>query len=234
MTGYIGSRAKKRRRNFFILLSFVLVIGLIVLLFPQIDFNDNNPTPGDSILPNPNDEISSLSSKVEDLNLTIFQKDQKIKFRDGQINNLKKEIKDLKIIYGNVQEDLSRLQEEHNNFVESNSVKKNLEADNKQINDLTNKIKNLNKLNEKSQVMISELVKKLSNLEKENKNNTSNAMKISSEKEDLKKEYKIIVSKNMKLSNLVKNLEPIIKNLEVEIKNLEGEIEYLKDKISHH
>ena len=108
MTGYIGSRAKKRRRNFFILLSFVLVVGLIVLLFPQIDFYDNNPAPDDSILPNPNEEISSLSSKVEDLNLTIFQKDQKIKFRDGQINNLKKEIKDLKIIYGNVQEDLQQ------------------------------------------------------------------------------------------------------------------------------
>ena len=39
MTGYIGSRAKKRRRNFFILLSFVLVLGLIILLFPQINFN---------------------------------------------------------------------------------------------------------------------------------------------------------------------------------------------------
>ena len=54
---------------------------------------------------NPNEEISSLSSKVEDLNLTIFQKDQKIKFRDGQINNLKKEINDLKINYENIQED---------------------------------------------------------------------------------------------------------------------------------
>ena len=125
MTGYIGSRAKKRRRNFFILLSFVLVVGLIVLLFPQIDFYENNPVPEDSILPGPDEEISSLSSKVEDLNLTIFQKDQKIKFRDGQINNLKKEISDLKINYENIQEDYSKLQEEYNNFVKSNSEKKN-------------------------------------------------------------------------------------------------------------
>ena len=219
MVGYIGTKAKKRRRNFYFSLILIFVLGLIIFFFPTIDFYEDNPTPSDSIFPDPNEEISSLSSTIDDLNLTIFQKDQKIKFRDGQINNLKKEIKDLKIIYENVQEDFIRLQGEHNNFIESNSVKKNLEADNKQINDLTNKIKNLNKLNEKNQIMISELVKKLSNLEKENKNNTSNAMKISSEKEDLKKEYKIIVSKNMKLSNLVKNLESIIKSLESIIKN---------------
>ena len=146
----------------------------------------------------------------------------------------KKESNDFKINYEIIEKDYSRLQDEYNNFVESNSDKKDLEPYNKQINNLTNKIKNLNKLNEKNQIMISELVKKLSNLEKENKNNTSKAMKISSEKEDLKKEYKIIVSKNMKLSNLVKNLESIIKSLEDEIKNLEEETENLKDKISHH
>ena len=124
MTGYIGSKARKRKRNFIILLLFILVFGLIVLFFPQIDFNENDPVPEDSILPGPDEEISSLSSKVEDLNLTIFQKDQKIKFRDRQINNLKKEINDLRINYGNIQEDQNRLQDEYNNFVESNSEKK--------------------------------------------------------------------------------------------------------------
>ena len=38
MTGYIGSRAKKRRRNFFLILLLVLVFGIIVLVFPQINF----------------------------------------------------------------------------------------------------------------------------------------------------------------------------------------------------
>ena len=230
MEGYIGSRAKKRKRNFLLLLSFLLVFFLIILFFPKIDFNENTPAPDDAILPKPNEEISSLSSKVEDLNLTIFQKNQKIKFRDGQINKLKKEISDY-----------NRLQEEYINFVESNSEKKNLEVDNNQINDFTSQIKNLKKLNEKNKIMISESQKKLSILEKENKNNTSNTINISNEKEALKKEYKIIVSKNMKLSDSVKNSESIIKSLESiiksqkdDIKNKKDEIENLKNKISHH
>ena len=241
MEGYIGSRAKKRRRNFFLLLSFLLVFLLIILFFPKIDFNENTPAPDDAIFPKPNEEISSLSSKVEDLNLTIFQKDQKIKFRDGQINKLKKEINDLKINYENGQSDYNRLQGEYTNFVESNSEKKNLEVDNNQINDFTSQIKNLKKLNEKNKIMISESQKKLSILEKENKNNTSNTINISNEKEALKKEYKIIVSKNMKLSDSVKNSESIIKSLESiiksqkdDIKNQKDEIENLKDKNSHH
>ena len=241
MEGYIGSRAKKRRRNFFLLLSFLLVFLLIILFFPKIDFNENTPAPDDAIFPKPNEEISSLSSKVEDLNLTIFQKDQKIKFRDGQINKLKKEINDLKINYENGQSDYNRLQGEYTNFVESNSEKKNLEVDNNQINDFTSQIKNLKKLNEKNKIMISESQKKLSILEKENKNNTSNTINISNEKEALKKEYKIIVSKNMKLSDSVKNSESIIKSLESiiksqkdDIKNKKDEIENLKDKNSHH
>lgn len=241
MEGYIGSRAKKRRRNFFLLLSFLLVFLLIILFFPKIDFNENTSAPDDAIFPKPNEEISSLSSKVEDLNLTIFQKDQKIKFRDGQINKLKKEINDLKINYENGQSDYNRLQEEYINFVESNSEKKNLEVDNNQINDFTSQIKNLKKLNEKNKIMISESQKKLSILEKENKNNTSNTINISNEKEALKKEYKIIVSKNMKLSDSVKNSESIIKSLESiiksqkdDIKNQKDEIENLKDKNSHH
>ena len=241
MEGYIGSRAKKRKRNFLLLLLFLLVFLLIILFFPKIDFNENTPAPDDAILPKPNEEISSLSSKVEDLNLTIFQKDQKIKFRDGQINKLKKEINDLKIYYENGQSDYNRLQEEYINFVESNSEKKNLEVDNNQINDFTSQIKNLKKLNEKNKIMISESQKKLSILEKENKNNTSNTINISNEKEALKKEYKIIVSKNMKLSDSVKNSESIIKSLESiiksqkdDIKNQKDEIENLKNKISHH
>ena len=49
MTGYIGYKARKRKRNFILLLLFVLVFGLIVLVFPQIDFYENNPAPEDSI-----------------------------------------------------------------------------------------------------------------------------------------------------------------------------------------
>ena len=108
MAGYIGSKARQRRRNFFLLLLVLLLLFLILIFFAQIDFNETNLEPEYDILPKPDEEISSLSSKVEDLNLTIFQKDQKIKFRDRQINNLKKEISDLKINYEKIQSDHSR------------------------------------------------------------------------------------------------------------------------------
>ena len=104
MTGYIGSRARQRRRNFFLLLFVLLALALVLIFFPRIYFNEANLEPEYDIFPKPDEEISSLSSKVEDLNLSIFQKDQKIKFRDGQINDLKKEINDLKINYDNIQD----------------------------------------------------------------------------------------------------------------------------------
>ena len=125
MAGYIGTRARKRTRNFYTLLSIIFVFGLIIYFFPYIENNKDNLRPEDVILPGPNEDISSLSSTIADLNLSIFQKDQKIKFRDEQLNKLKKEISNLKISYENIQVDYSNLKEEYNNFIESNSEKKN-------------------------------------------------------------------------------------------------------------
>ena len=50
----------------------------------------------ENLLPQPNENMNSLASKVEELELLIFQKDQKIKFRDNLINDLKKEIEEIK------------------------------------------------------------------------------------------------------------------------------------------
>ena len=80
MIGYVGERAKKRKRNIISFIFFILLIILIFYFFPNIDFIENNPKPEDSILPNSNEKISSLSTTIEDLRLLIFQKIKKLSF----------------------------------------------------------------------------------------------------------------------------------------------------------
>ena len=49
----------------------------------------------DEIIPSNVVDESSLRTEIEELKLEIFQKDQRLKFRDDQIKNLRKEINDL-------------------------------------------------------------------------------------------------------------------------------------------
>ena len=41
-------------------------------------------------MPDPSEDLTSLTSNIEELELSLFQKDQKIKFRDVQIKNLQR------------------------------------------------------------------------------------------------------------------------------------------------
>ena len=43
--------------------------------------------------------MTSIASNIEELELNLFQKDQKIKFRDGQIKNLQTELKKTMLMY---------------------------------------------------------------------------------------------------------------------------------------
>ena len=63
----------------------------------------NDLYPDDNIFPDLEKDTSIENTTIEDLQLLLFQKDQKIKFRDGQLNKLKKETNELKINYKNVQ-----------------------------------------------------------------------------------------------------------------------------------
>ena len=96
MVGYIGVRAKKRKRNFYLLIFLTIIIFLLFLYIPQLNWEDENFNINENLLPQPNENMNSLASKVEELELLIFQKDQKIKFRDNLINDLKKEIQEIK------------------------------------------------------------------------------------------------------------------------------------------
>jgi len=220
MVGYIGTRARKRRRNLIVSLILIAIFGLVIFLLPKFNTSESNLVPDDDILPDPDQEISSLSSTIEDLKLTNFQKDQKIKFRDGQINNLKNDIVELKKNFENLESNYNILQEDYKKLIELENSNQNIEIDQNQIKDLNTKIIQLNKLKKQNQNLIIEMEKELSKLKNENQLFNSN-------NETLRKEYKIVVSKNMKLSDLVKNFESIVKSLENKIENL-------KDKISHH
>ena len=97
MVGFVGSRARKRRRNIFLTLGSLVLIVAIYFMLPTFQLNINDPIPDENLIPDPTSDLTSLASDIEDLELTVFQKDQKIKFRDGQINNLQNQLKDTKM-----------------------------------------------------------------------------------------------------------------------------------------
>ena len=88
MSGFVGSYARKRRRNFFLFFIFIIIISIFVFIFPNIEIENSNLVPNDNIVPDPTKDLTSVTSNMEELELNIFQKEQKIKFRDGQIKNL--------------------------------------------------------------------------------------------------------------------------------------------------
>ena len=91
MAGFIGERARRKQRNTIIIFILIIVGVLIFLVFPKLLLDENIPS--DTLLPT-EEEIASSESKAdtEELELQIFQKEQKIIFRDQQINKLQKKI----------------------------------------------------------------------------------------------------------------------------------------------
>ena len=94
MSGFVGSRARKKRRNFFLGLIVAVLIIFIYFSFPNFESKNSEIIPNDNIIPDSTQELTSLASNIEELELNLFQKDQKIKFRDGQIKNLQTELKE--------------------------------------------------------------------------------------------------------------------------------------------
>jgi chromosome segregation ATPase len=130
MSGFVGSRARKRRRTIFLSLGFVILITIIFLIFPNIENINSEIVPNDNIVPDPSEDLTSIASNIEELELNLFQKDQKIKFRDGQIKNLQSELKEVKLQYDNailelseIKNDLNTLSSNKENLVPSNKFK---------------------------------------------------------------------------------------------------------------
>ena len=130
MSGFVGSRARKKRRNVFLSLGIIILIIIVFLIFPTFENNNRDFIPNDNIIPDPSEDLTSLSSNIEELELNLFQKDQKIKFRDGQIKNLQMELKESKSKYdivvlelSEIQNDLDTLSSNNENLVSSSKFK---------------------------------------------------------------------------------------------------------------
>ena len=229
MSGFVGSRARKRRRNIFLSLGFVILITIIFLIFPNIENINSEIVPNDNIVPDPSEDLTSIASNIEELELNLFQKDQKIKFRDGQIKNLQSELKEVKLQYDNAILELSEIKNDLNTL---SSNKENLVPSNK-FKLLQDKFTKLNVENDKN-------ISLIKNLNRQIDEHNTNLQSIDNKTDDLlnennklKKNNKTFFAKNIKLDNSVTELKQKIIEQQIIIDSYLEEIKKLKDK-SHH
>ena len=229
MSGFVGSRARKRRRNIFLSLGFVILITIIFLIFPNIENINSEIVPNDNIVPDPSEDLTSIASNIEELELNLFQKDQKIKFRDGQIKNLQSELKEVKLQYDNAILELSEIKNDLNTL---SSNKENLVPSDK-FKLLQDKFTKLNVENDKN-------ISLIKNLNRQIDEHNTNLQSIDNKTDDLlnennklKKNNKTFFAKNIKLDNSVTELKQKIIEQQIIIDSYLEEIKKLKDK-SHH
>ena len=229
MSGFVGSRARKRRRNIFLSLGFVILITIIFLIFPNIENINSEIVPNDNIVPDPSEDLTSIASNIEELELNLFQKDQKIKFRDGQIKNLQSELKEVKLQYDNAILELSEIKNDLNTL---SSNKENLVPSDK-FKLLQDKFTKLNVENDKN-------ISLIKNLNRQIDDHNTNLQSIDNKTDDLlneniklKKDNKSFFAKNIKLDNNVAELKQKIIEQQIIIDSYLEEIKKLKDK-SHH
>ena len=229
MSGFVGLRARKRRRNFIFSFIIIFLIVIIFLIYPKVEINNNEIVPNDNIVPDPSVDLTSLASNIEDLELSVFQKDQKIKFRDGQIKNLQFELKKAKSQYDNVILELSEIKNDLNTVSSKN---KNLIGSEK-FKSLQDKFNKLNLENDKNISKIKILNKKIDELNTNLQSVNNKKDDIINENQKLKKDNKSFFTINIKLDNSIDELKQKIIEQQVEIKSYLEEIKKLKDR-SHH
>ena len=229
MSGFVGSRARKRSRNFFLSLFFILLITIIYLFFPSFENQNIEIIPNDNIVPDPSEELTSLASNIEELELNLFQKDQKIKFRDGQIKNLQFELKETKSKYDSailelteIKNDLSTLSSNNENLIQPDRLKS-----------LQDKFNKLKLENDKNISKIKNLNNKIDDLNTIIQSNDINSNDLLNENQKLKKDNKNIFAQKIKLDNNIIELKEKISEQQIEIDSYLEEIKKLKDK-SHH
>ena len=229
MSGFVGSRARKRRRNIFLSLGVLILIVVIFLSFPNFENQNNAIIPNDNIVPDPTEELTSLASNIEELELNLFQKDQKIKFRDGQIKNLQTELKETNLMYNKtileldeIKNDLSALSSNNENLIKPDKLKS-----------LEDKFTKMNLENDKNIKKIKNLNKKINDLNNVIASTDNKTNDIIKENQKLKKNNKSFFAKNIKLDNSILKLKEKIIEQQIEIDSYLEEIKKLKDK-SHH
>ena len=66
MVGFVGTRARKRRRNRYLFIIFILAIFGIFFYLPSIDFTTEEKQPLDEIIPSNVIDESSLKKEIEE------------------------------------------------------------------------------------------------------------------------------------------------------------------------
>tara|TARA_B100000614_G_scaffold214114_1_gene198041 strand:+ start:264 stop:968 length:705 start_codon:yes stop_codon:yes gene_type:complete len=229
MVGFVGAQARRRRRNRYLFILLIIIIFIFIFYLPTLDFTTNEQELPDEILPDTVDDQSSLISEIEELKLEVFQKDQRIKFRDNQINDLKKEKKELNNVIIELKQSLASIEIEYdktlgnfseleNNISENSSENINkIEILQKQIQELNNQIKNYKD--------------EISNLNNVIANSISSAefQDINIENSILKGEIKAIKQKSLEVKDIIDQLETRLEEKQKQI----DELLYLKD-LTHH
>ena len=61
MAGFVGSYARKRRRNLSLTLGFLVIFAAIYFMFPTFQLNINDPIPDENLIPDPTEDLTSLA-----------------------------------------------------------------------------------------------------------------------------------------------------------------------------
>lgn len=219
MAGFVGERARKKRRNTLIFLSILLIVILYFFINPRIQLNENIPT--DDFLPKENEIIEpNLDSTIEELELKIFDKEQKIIFRDKQIKVFKEDILNHKIEIKKLSKLVTNLEDQ-------------LKLDNREKDQIKTINNDISKIKLEAKQEIEKLNKTLFNINEEKKLLQNSLVDSNNENDVLLKEYKIISNKNIKLNNQKKELQKQISKLENLIEEQNLLIKVLQD-TSHH
>ena len=229
MSGFVGSRARKKKRNIFLILISLIIIASIYFIFPAFQLNLNDPVPDENLIPDPTQDLTSLASDIEDLELTVFQKDQKIKFRDGQINNLQIQLKDTKTQLENTIKELDNIKGLYETISSNNNDSVPLD----ELKILQDKFNALNNQNEKNISKIQDLNNQIIDLDNNLLSVDQNQKNVIIENQKLTKDNKTLFAKNLKLNETISNLENKINEQNIEVEMYLEQIKELKDK-SHH
>ena len=220
MAGYVGERARRRKRRFVYIIFFVIIFLTIIYFSYNVKDEKNGI----------NDEITITDATIdtelsrigkEELELEIIEKEQKIIFRDRKNESLRKQINVLKEEKNNLSEKNEKLlvsSDTLNSEIEKNSQAKK-DAVKEKVKEFNLVIFQLKKENEKILNEYENVVKK--NLELDLQLNSLN-MEIKSLNIE-KMEIKLL---NIEKMEKISQLEQVI-NEQKEI------IESLKDKNPH-
>ena len=201
MAGFVGERARKKRRNTLIFLSILLIVILYFFINPRIQLNENIPT--DDFLPKENEIIEpNFNSTIEELELKIFDKEQKIIFRDKQIKVFKEDILNHKIEIKKLSKLVTNLEDQ-------------LKLDNREKDQIKTINNDISKIKLEAKQEIEKLNKTLFNINEEKKLLQNSLVDSNNENDFLLKEYKTISNKNIKLNNQKKNYKKKLMNLRI-------------------